>query len=72
MYEGDIVLYNMDAYGFDVDVEVKIVGICEHTILVEPTNNWPVPFNNWQQQQRLSPAFIVRYVYTIEPSTPPR
>lgn len=72
MFEGDIVVYNLDAYGADVNVEVKILAIEEHTIKVSPIERWPLPFENWTKVVTLSPHFVIDYVYTLAPRTPPR
>jgi hypothetical protein len=72
MYEGDIVVYNMDAYGADVNVILKILSIETHAIKVKPVDGWPAPFENWCEVVNLSPRFVIDYVYTIAPRTPPR
>lgn len=72
MFEGDIVVYNLDAYGADVNVVVKILSIEEHAIKVSPIDGWPAPFENWTEVVNLSPRYVIDYVYTLAPRTPPR
>lgn len=72
MYEGDIVVYNMDAYGRDVNVIVNILAIETDHIKVKPVDRWPVPYENWCEVVNLSPNYVIDYVYTIAPRTPPR
>lgn len=72
MYEGDIVVYNLDPYGADVNVTVKILATETHYIKVKAVERWPFPFENWCEVVNLSPNYVVDYVYTIAPRTPPR
>lgn len=81
MYEGDIIRYNLEHYNFQLEphdvnniVILRIVQIhCDRYITVTPVDGvWPRPFNNWQREEKLLVDYIIDYVYTIEPKTPPR
>jgi hypothetical protein len=73
MYQGDIIRYNLDAYGFDVDVILEIIDIkpCNERIVVKPVQGeWPLPLLHWRDQETLSAEYIQEFVYTIAPQTP--
>lgn len=75
MHEGDIIRYNLDIYGgFDIDAILKIVEVCnDDYIIVTPINGvWPEPFHLWNLTEKLNARYIMEYIYTIEPRTPPR
>lgn len=81
MFEGDIITYNLEPYGFNIEpnqydhiVTLRIVKICcDRYIIVTPLDGqWPRPFNNWQSEEKLLADYIIDCIYTIEPKTPPR
>lgn len=72
-FEGDIVVYNMDAYGFDMVVHVEILEVLEFQVKVRPIDGrWPEHFDGWKETEALSTDYIVDILYTIAPSTPGR
>jgi len=73
MYEGDIVIYNLNTYGFDIDVVLEIIEVKPHkeSIVVRPIGGeWIEPFRHWRNVETLDADHIQEYVYTIAPSTP--
>jgi hypothetical protein len=75
MYEGDIIQYNLSAYGFDIDIILQIVHINpdRDSVVMKPIDGrWPMPFEHWRPEEALNPDYIQGYIYTIAPQTPPR
>lgn len=79
--EGDIIRYNLEPYGFNIEpneynhiITLRIVKVlCDKYIVVTPLDgSWPRPFNNWQPQEKLLIDYIIDTIYTIAPKTPPR
>jgi hypothetical protein len=75
MYQGDVIRYNLYAYGVDADIILNILDIkpCKERIVVTPiTGEWIEPFRlYWKETETLSADYIIEYLYTIAPSTPP-
>lgn len=74
MFPGDIIRYNLEAYGFDIDVILEIIEVkpCQERIVVKPVGGWSVPLLHWRDEETLSADYIQEYLYTIAPQTPPR
>jgi hypothetical protein len=81
MFEGDIIRYNLEPYNFQLEprdnnniITLRIVQLCcDKFIIVTPVDGlWPRTFNNWQLEEKLLVDYIIDYIYTIEPKTPPR
>lgn len=75
MYQGDIIRYNLNAYGFDIDVTLEIMDVkpCQERIVVKPVEGvWPEPLWHWSNTETLSADYIQEYLYTIAPQTPPQ
>ena len=71
MHEGDIVVYDLSPYGVEHTVAVTILEIIQRDrIKVKPIDQWPIP--HWGETAIFSSEYIVDYIYTIEPKTPPR
>lgn len=76
MYQGDIIRYNLSAYGFNIDVILEIVDVkpCNDRIVVKPVvGEWPLQMQhcNWREKETLSADYIEEYLYTIAPKSPP-
>jgi hypothetical protein len=76
MYQGDVIRYNLSAYGVDEDIILKILDIkpCKERIVVTPiAGEWIEPFRTygWKETETVSADYIIEYLYTITPSTPP-
>lgn len=75
MFEGDIIRYNLDPYGaFDIDILLRVIKVCdERYFIASPLDGvWPDPFFRWELEQKLNTNYVMGYIYTIEPKTPPR
>jgi hypothetical protein len=75
MFEGDIVTYDLSAYGFDEIVTVKILEVLDGRIVVSPlAGEWAAQLQewNWRPKETLSSDYIIDYIYTIAPKTPSR
>lgn len=73
MYEGDIIAYDMGGYGVDIVVVLKIKDILDENILVTPIDGgWPAPFHYWNKEEVVNAQYIIEYLYTMAPKTPPR
>lgn len=73
MYEGDVVIYNLSTYGFDIDVVLEIIYVKPHrqSMVFRPVQGaWPEPFHHWRDTETLDADHIRDYLYTIAPSTP--
>jgi len=71
MYEGDIVAYDLSAYGFEDVVVLKINKVLDEKIVASPVEGrWPIPLHHWNAEETLSSDYIIEYIYTIAPNTP--
>lgn len=73
MIEGDIVAYDLNGYGVNEVVILKIIEVLDENIVVTPIDGaWSIPFQHWGIEEILSSEYVIEILHTIAPQTPPR
>jgi hypothetical protein len=73
MYEGDIAAYDLTAYGVEDVVVLKINKVLDGIIVASPVEGrWPLLLQHWNAEETLDIDYVIEYLYTIAPKTPPQ